>query len=206
MVASTSKEIVTWAKPWARKFDMRNVDCSTWRTSAAILTACVNELPVPSVMDGQSNRHMGAYGATPNLEGIPEMDKLLASMRIWQKSLLPLLLCGIVAGGLSGYLISNLATTDARYGELLEKEAKAAVWAVRMNATLVNAARLTWMGIADDTSDPADDRRQVEAQATMFHDVVAQVAGRLAGTDIAARLAEHEASSLSDLTRRGSVW
>ena len=125
------------------------------------------------------------------------MNSLLGKLRIWQKSLLPLVLAALVAGGLSAYLLSVLATSVQSYSGLIERESQAAVWAVRLNATVVDAARITWRAIADEKSDSAIDRSDLEAAAPAFRNVTAQITQRLTGNPVIAKLPEFETRFLA---------
>lgn len=72
------------------------------------------------------------------------MNRLLGSLKVWQKALLPLALCAMVAAGLSTKLIVELETTTTDYDHLIESEAPAAVWAARLNVTTMDLGRLLW--------------------------------------------------------------
>ena len=96
------------------------------------------------------------------------MDRLLESLRLWQKALIPIVLCALVAVGLSAKLLSALDTTSRDYNNLLDQEAEASVWATRMGATVIDLARVTWRAMADDSSDAATERRDIEVLLSVF--------------------------------------
>ena len=89
------------------------------------------------------------------------MTRLLDSLKIWQKSLIPLVLCALVAGGLSARLIMVLQQTDKEYSDLLEHESSAALWAARMNATVLDLGRNLWRAVADKNADETTERRAI---------------------------------------------
>jgi methyl-accepting chemotaxis protein len=107
------------------------------------------------------------------------MTRLLGSLKVWQKALLPLTLCALVAIGLSTKLIVELERSSTEYDTLLDREAPAAVWAARLHVTTLDLSRLVWRGIADDTSDLAQERREIDALLAQFRERAAQVEGYL---------------------------
>ena len=121
------------------------------------------------------------------------MSRLLASLKVWQKSLLPVLLAAAVAGGLATYLVSTLSEVDTRYKSLLDREAEASVWAVRINNRLIDAARLTWRAVADENSDPVADRKELEALVPDMRMVITKIDERMPDAGIKARV--HAAES-----------
>jgi methyl-accepting chemotaxis protein len=107
------------------------------------------------------------------------MIRLLGSLKVWQKALLPLVLCALVAVGLSTKLIVELERTSTEYDTLLDREAPAAVSAARLNVTTLDLGRLVWRGMADNTSDAAQERRDADALLAEFREHAAQLEGYL---------------------------
>jgi methyl-accepting chemotaxis protein len=116
------------------------------------------------------------------------MNRLLGSLRIWQKSLIPLALCAMVAIGLSAKLITTLEDTSTSYDELLDRQSPAAFWAARMNQTGIDLGRLVWRGVADDTVDAAEERRELDALLAEFRDRTAKATAMLQGNPLAAQI------------------
>ncbi len=122
------------------------------------------------------------------------MDRLLESLRLWQKALIPIVLCALVAVGLSAKLLSVLDTTSREYDHLLNQEAEASVWATRMGATVIDLARVTWRAMADDSADAATERRDIEALLPVFTERAAKTRALLGPNPLAAKVAEFERS------------
>ena len=120
------------------------------------------------------------------------MARFLASLKIWQKSLLPLVLCGLVAVGLSTKLIMVLQTVDHSYSHLQDHEAPGAVWATRMNASAIDAGRIIWRAVADTNSDMAADRIELEAVAKAYAERARKTRELLADNPLAAKVAGFE--------------
>jgi methyl-accepting chemotaxis protein len=87
------------------------------------------------------------------------MSNLISNLRIWQKSLLPIVLLSVISGGMTLYMSSALTRIDDRYSELISKDAKAAVWAARIDTTLIDTARSAWHTLGD----PAAEHKKAEA-------------------------------------------
>ena len=87
------------------------------------------------------------------------MSNLISNLRIWQKSLLPIVLLSVISGGIALYMSSALTRIDDRYSELISKDANAAVWAARMNTTLIDTARSAWQALGD----PVAEHKKAEA-------------------------------------------
>ncbi len=120
------------------------------------------------------------------------MDRLLESLRLWQKALIPIVLCALVAVGLSAKLLSALDTTSRDYNNLLDQEAVASVWATRMGATVIDLARVTWRAIADDSADDATERRDIEVLLSVFTERAAKTRALLGPNPLAAKVADFE--------------
>jgi len=121
------------------------------------------------------------------------MDKILASLRIWQKSLLPLLLCSAVAVGLTISLLSHLSATDNRYGQLLKNESAAAIAASRMNITALDMGRMAWKALAltnENAATLAAERQEMQALAVQFRERAERVTALLPGTTYATKATE----------------
>ena len=98
------------------------------------------------------------------------MSRLLASLQIWQKALLPIALCALVAIGLSAKLLIAKQAADTQYTVLVEQKSPAATWATRMGASVIDLSRLTWRSFGDNTADPAEERRALEALLVQFRE------------------------------------
>jgi methyl-accepting chemotaxis protein len=120
------------------------------------------------------------------------MTRLLASLRIWQKSLIPLVLCALVATGLSAKLLVSLADTDRSYSDLVEKRSPAAVWASRMGASVVDLSRLTWRAMADSSADPVAERRDLEKLLTIYGERTGETRKLLGTNPLAAQLPQFQ--------------
>ncbi len=117
------------------------------------------------------------------------MTRLLSSLRIWQKSLIPLVLCALVAIGLSAKLVMTLVETDRSYSMLVDEKAPAAVWASRMGATVVDLSRITWRSIADESADQAVERRDMAALLGQFRERADKTRALLGTNPLAAKTA-----------------
>ena len=120
------------------------------------------------------------------------MNRLLESLRLWQKTLIPIVLCALVAVGLSVKLLIVLDSTSQSYKSLIEHEAEAAVWAARMNTTMIDLAQTTWHGVADSSADPAVEQRELEALQATFTERAKKTATLLGPNPLAARVPEFE--------------
>ena len=87
------------------------------------------------------------------------MSNLISNLRIWQKSLLPIVLLSVISGGIALYMSSALTRIDDRYSELISKDANAAVWAARIETTLIDTARSAWHALGD----PVAEHKKAEA-------------------------------------------
>jgi methyl-accepting chemotaxis protein len=122
------------------------------------------------------------------------MTRLLASLKIWQKSLLPLVLCGLVAIGLSTKLVLILLATDESYSKLQAHEVPASVWATRMGAAVIDEGRLLWRNMANDTADAKEEIAELEAAAKLFTDRARKTREFLGSNPLAAKIAEFEST------------
>ena len=77
------------------------------------------------------------------------MSNIIANLRVWQKTLLPLALMAAVAVAISLYMMSGMTTIDDGYSRLLDKDARAAVWSARANTTLIDLGSLAFRTIAE---------------------------------------------------------
>ncbi len=77
------------------------------------------------------------------------MSTIIANLRVWQKTLLPLALMAAVAVAISLYMMSGMKTIDDSYSRLIDKDARAAVWGARANATLLDLGSLAFRTIAE---------------------------------------------------------
>ena len=116
------------------------------------------------------------------------MSRLLASLKIWQKSLLPLVLCGLVALGLSTKLIFVLQSTDDSYSRLLDREAPAAVWATRTNVSAVDISQVVWHAVADPNANLAADRVELDRIVKTFNERMRKTREFLGDNPLAAKL------------------
>ncbi len=117
------------------------------------------------------------------------MARLLASLRIWQKSLIPLALCAMVAAGLSANLLMTLHAANRDYSMLVESKVPAAVWATRMGASVIDLSRVTWRAIADESADDAAERSTLESLLGSFRDRADKTRNLLGDQPLAARIA-----------------
>ena len=120
------------------------------------------------------------------------MTRLLESLRLWQKTMIPILLCALVAVGLSAKLLSVLDTTNREYRHLLEEDAQASVWATRMGTVVIDLGQVTWRAIADDTNNEATERRDVEAILPAFTERAGKTRTLLGDSPLAAKVTEFE--------------
>ena len=116
------------------------------------------------------------------------MSRLLASLRIWQKALLPIMLCALVAIGLSAKLLIAKQTADLHYSALVEQKSPAATWATRMGASVIDLSRLTWRAFGDNTADPAEERRALETLLVQFRERAARTRTLLTEEKFASRV------------------
>ena len=101
------------------------------------------------------------------------MSTLIANLRIWQKSLLPLVLLSVISGGITLYMSAVTSRIDDRYSALIDKDVTAAVWAARTNTTLVDTARAAWRTLGEPTAE------RKKATATELEGLKALFAERL---------------------------
>ena len=120
------------------------------------------------------------------------MSRLLASLRIWQKSLIPLVLCALVAAGLSVKLLVAKHTADLHYSDLIDKKAPAGVWATRMGASVIDLSRLTWRAVADSSADAATERRDLEALLSQFRERANRTGVLLEGHPLQSRVTTYQ--------------
>ena len=71
------------------------------------------------------------------------MSRVIANLRIWQKSLLPIVLLAIISGGITLYLSAAMSQSEVRYAALLDS-AKARLATARTNVALMDTARISW--------------------------------------------------------------
>ena len=114
--------------------------------------------------------------------------RLLSVLKIWQKSLIPLALCAIVAAGLATRLFAALDTSNREGAALVQQEA-AAVWATRMGATLLDLSANTWRALADSSRDPTAARKDIEALGPIFAERAAETQKLLGDSKLAERIA-----------------
>jgi methyl-accepting chemotaxis protein len=122
---------------------------------------------------------------------LPAAFNIWSNLRIWQKTLIPLVLCALVATGLAARLLTVLDSSHKQYDALVEREA-AAVWATRMGATLLDMTSVTWRALADSARDPAAARKDIEALAPVFAERAARTAALLAGSPLVERIANQQ--------------
>ena len=120
------------------------------------------------------------------------MYRLLASLKIWQKALLPLALCALVAVGLCAKLLIAKQAADAEYTALVEQKSPAATWATRMGASVIDLSRLTWRSFGDSTADAAEERRQLDALLTQFRERATRTRTLLTDSAFSSRVAGYQ--------------
>ena len=72
------------------------------------------------------------------------MKRVLANMRVWQKTLLPLGLMAVTTIFLTIFMLRGASNMDASYTRLLVDDVHAAIWATRANIAVIDTARLGW--------------------------------------------------------------
>ena len=102
------------------------------------------------------------------------MQRMLANMRVWQKTLLPLGLMAVTTIFLTIFMVRGASNMDAAHAKLLEVDVHAAIWASRANTSVVDTARLGWRVIGQ----PSIQDKQSELSA--LDKVKAAVADHLA--------------------------
>jgi methyl-accepting chemotaxis protein len=118
------------------------------------------------------------------------MSSMLSSLRIWQKSLLPLFLSSAVALGLVFFLVANMRQVDAENTAVIEGESRATLWAARMNITGVDVGRLGWRAMAAEPSEVGALKRELEALGPQFRERAAKVREVIKGSKLEAQLTE----------------
>jgi methyl-accepting chemotaxis protein len=118
------------------------------------------------------------------------MSSMLSSLRIWQKSLLPLFLSSAVALGLVFFLVANMRQVDAENTAVIEGESRATLWAARMNITGVDVGRLGWRAMAVEPSEVGALKRELEALGPQFRERAAKVREVIKGSKLEAQLTE----------------
>ena len=77
------------------------------------------------------------------------MQRILANMRVWQKTLLPLGLMAVTTICLTIFMLRGASNMDAAYTKLLEDDVHAALWATRANVSVIDTARMGWMAMGE---------------------------------------------------------
>ncbi|MCX7377146.1 MAG: methyl-accepting chemotaxis protein [Alphaproteobacteria bacterium] len=101
---------------------------------------------------------------------------------------MPLALCALVAIGLSTKLLIATQTADGHYTALVQQKSPAATWATRMGASVIDLSRLTWRSFGDNTTDPAEERRALEALLPQFRERAARTRTLLTEEKAASRV------------------
>ena len=116
------------------------------------------------------------------------MSKLLVSLRIWQKALLPLALSVAIACGLVAFLNSVTDRAERDLRGALDGESAAALHTARMNITLVDLSRITWKLIADVSGDGHAQKREIEVLDQQFRERLQKVRDALRASGMRAKL------------------
>jgi methyl-accepting chemotaxis protein len=75
--------------------------------------------------------------------------RFVRNLRIWQKSLLPLVLLGVISGGIAASVSLTMTDIDASYRALINREAKSALSSERLGKSLLSASRIAWRAIGE---------------------------------------------------------
>jgi hypothetical protein len=75
--------------------------------------------------------------------------RFVRNLRIWQKSLFPLVLLGVISGGIAASVSLTMTDIDASYPALINREAKSALSSERLGKSLLLAARIAWRAIGE---------------------------------------------------------
>jgi methyl-accepting chemotaxis protein len=121
------------------------------------------------------------------------MSTVIANLRIWKKSLLPIVLLSVISGGIAFYMSSAMSRIDDRYSELIDKDAHAAVWSERANTTLVDTGRMVWRTLGEPTPEGKKATAALlEGLKADFAERLGKVRGRITDPAILTRLATDE--------------
>ena len=111
---------------------------------------------------------------------------------LW-KTLLPVSMLAIVGIGGSVYALRLAAQVDNIYSDLVDREARAATYAGRLNLMTIDLAQAVWNAAAvDEAQNTALVRQQLDAMGTEFATRAAVVAQAVSGTPMATELAAIE--------------
>ena len=111
---------------------------------------------------------------------------------LW-KTLLPVALLAIVGVGGSIHALRIAKEVDETYSQLVDREARGATYAARLNLLTLDMARAVWNAAAvDEAQNTASVRRQLDAIGPEFASRAAVVARAVSGTPMATELAAME--------------
>ena len=72
------------------------------------------------------------------------MQRMLANMRVWQKTLLPLGLMVVTTIFLTIFMLRGTSHIDDSYTRMMNHDVDAAIWSGRANVSVVDTSRLAW--------------------------------------------------------------
>jgi methyl-accepting chemotaxis protein len=108
------------------------------------------------------------------------------------KAVMPVLLVTLMAAGVALHKFDLLDRTDASYRRLIATESHATTYAARLNLLTLDLARATWQAVAGEPADIAELREDIAAMPRDLAERARHVAPALAGTPLAAALADLE--------------
>ena len=126
--------------------------------------------------------------------------------RLSLKVMLPLAIMALVALGAGGFVSYSLKAVDARYTELLSREAQAAISAPRTNVVITDLPRSLWRALAvPEAANIAQSVADVEGMRQSFAERVGQLREAVAGTSHATTVAgiERDFPVLREVAMRG---
>jgi len=121
------------------------------------------------------------------------MTHLIADLRIWQKTLLPIVLTAAVSIGITFYMSTTISDIDSRYSQLIDNQAQGAIWVVRSNVAIGDAVQAVWRvlgepSVATKQAVAAD----LENMKATYRERLGQATRRISDPAVAATLANIE--------------
>ena len=121
------------------------------------------------------------------------MRRLFNRISLLWKTLIPVILLGLLATGGAIYAVNATRDVDHGYSRLIDREVQGAIYGARLNLLTIDLARAVWRAAALGTAEEiAVARREVEAMGADFTSRAAVVAGAVTGTPQAAALRQIE--------------
>ena len=103
------------------------------------------------------------------------MAKFISNIAIWKKSLLPVALLAVISGSVIAYMAASMISLSAKYDRLTEQFAPAALWAARINLTLLDTSRSTWKTLGEDGAGKPEAAGEFAPLHEQFNERVAHV-------------------------------